>query len=64
VLRVERKHQATSEMEHHDRTGCVGFVADEFRGGHASCLEAEAVAVEGERAVEIEARNAEGLWTP
>jgi hypothetical protein len=53
AARVERKHEAASEMEHHDCTSCVGFGADELGAGHARCVEAEAVAVEGERAVEI-----------
>jgi hypothetical protein len=50
---VEREHEAASETEYHDRASCVGLVVDELGGDHAGGLEAEAIPVEGERAVEI-----------
>ena len=48
---VEREDETASEVENHDRASCVGLVVDALGGGHATRLEAESVAVEGERAV-------------
>src|SRR4051812_16904882 len=45
---VEREGEAASEVEHHDRTSCVGLFVDELGGDNATRLQAEAVAVEGE----------------
>ena len=53
AARVEREDEAASEAEYHDRASCAGLFVDELGGHDAGCLEAEAVAVEGERAVEI-----------
>jgi hypothetical protein len=48
-------------VEHHDRAGCVRFVADERGAGHARRLEAEAIAVEGERSVGIADRKCDDV---
>src|SRR4051812_35817860 len=59
--RIEREHETASEAEHHDRAGRVGLVIDELGRGHAGGVETEAVAVEGERAVEIADRECDDV---
>src|SRR3954449_3561927 len=61
VSRVEREDETASEAEHHDRAGRVGLVIDELGGGHAGGVETEAIAVEGERAVEIADRECDDV---
>src|SRR6266576_216083 len=53
AARIEREHEAAFESEDHDRARCVGLFVDDLGGDDAGRLEAEAVAVEGERAVQI-----------
>ena len=48
-------------MEHHDRAGRVCFVAGEPGAGHAGGFEAEPVAVEGERSVEVVDRKCDDV---
>src|SRR5439155_26970543 len=53
AARIEREHEAAFEPEYHDRARGVCLFVEELGGDDAGCFEAEAVAVEGERAVEI-----------
>jgi hypothetical protein len=53
AARVEREDEAASEAEDHDRASCVGLLVDELGGNDAGRFEAEAVAVEGKRALEV-----------